>query len=96
MGFYYLVENVQPTKAVDHLETSLNLRERYGDQRRLPTAYLALGQALIAAGRHDDGVHTLRKAAQTMRSEGFRPFWVELCDNVLRDAGAAGPAPASG
>jgi tetratricopeptide (TPR) repeat protein len=90
MGFYYLVENVLPAKAVDHLETSLRLRERHGDQRRLPTAYLALGRAHIAAGRHDNGVHLLRQAAQTMRSEGFKPFWVELCEDVVRDAEAAG------
>lgn len=68
IGFYYLVEAVDPAAAVRHLEISLDLRFELGDPRRIPSGLLALGEAELAAGNRHRAVQLLEEGLTQARS----------------------------
>jgi tetratricopeptide (TPR) repeat protein len=85
VGFYYLVEDVRPDRARTHLETSLALRERSGDDRLLPTALVALAQAVSAAGDRRRAVELLERAVDEARAASLLPVWVGQAEEALRE-----------
>jgi len=89
VGFYFLVEDVQPTEAVRHLQMSLDLREELGDQRRIPSGLVALAQAELAAGSHDRAIELLTRAVAGAREAGLAPQRIEDAEQRLREAEAA-------
>lgn len=91
VGFYYLVENVQPDKAVEHLSTSLDLRHEYGDARWVPSGMQALGWAMLAAGRQDEAVALIREALEHARAAGLRESRVARLEKSLRLAETGEP-----
>jgi tetratricopeptide (TPR) repeat protein len=94
VGFFYLVEDVQPEKAVHHLRISLELRQRLGDRRWIPSGTLALGQAELVAGMSLEALHHLRLAITQARQAGVRRHSIEEAEEWLRQAESGG-APIS-
>ncbi|HEV2639190.1 MAG TPA: hypothetical protein VGX23_28880 [Actinocrinis sp.] len=99
VGFYYMVEDVQPAEALRHLNLSLELRERLGDPRRIPSALEALGEAEAVAGNRDRALALLTEATDRARAAGLSPARIEGMEQTLRDVDqgvgifAAGPSP---
>ncbi|HEY2641161.1 MAG TPA: tetratricopeptide repeat protein [Streptosporangiaceae bacterium] len=93
VGFYYLVEDVQPAEAVRHLQLSLDLREELGDERRIPSGQVALAQAHLSAGNHDQAVELLRQAVAGARSAGLLAHRIEDAEQALQEAEAGSPPP---
>jgi tetratricopeptide (TPR) repeat protein len=88
VGFYYLVADEQPDRALFHLQRSHELRAEHGDQRWVPGGTLALGEAMIAAGRRDEGLDLLREAIRQAQETGFRPERIAWFEQTLREAEA--------
>jgi tetratricopeptide (TPR) repeat protein len=86
LGFYFLVEEVDLERAVDHLSISLQLRERLGDERRIPSALVALGRAEAAAGNHRRAVELLERAVDCARSAQLSAPWTQDAEQALADA----------
>ena len=86
VGFYFLAEDVRPDEAVRHLQISLDLRERLGDPRRIPSALVALGQAELAAGNRQRAVGLLSLAVTRARQAGLLPARIEDAEQALREA----------
>jgi len=93
LGFYYLSEDVRPREAVRQFGNSLALRERLGDQRRIPSALVSLGEAEIAAGQPKQAVGLLTRAVAQAREAGLLPWRVYSAEQALREAEAALMAP---
>ena len=55
IGFYHLVDEKRYDEALRYLRISLELREQHGDARWIPSGTLAIGQALLMAGRPGRG-----------------------------------------
>jgi tetratricopeptide (TPR) repeat protein len=97
VGFYFLVEDEQPTAAVRHLQLSLDLREEFGDPRRIPSGQVALAQAELAAGHRERAIELLTNAVMQAREAGLRAERIADAEQALREAreqtgeGAAGP-----
>ncbi len=83
VGFFYLVKDVQPDKALYHLRISLQLREQHGDPRWIPSGTLAMGQAELAAGEHTEAVNHLREAVRQAREAGLRRQRIEQAEESL-------------
>ena len=92
VGFYFLVEASQPAEAVRHLQISLDLREELGDQRRIPSGLVALGQAELEAGGRDRAIELLTRAVAESRAAGLLPDWIKNAEQALAEAEAASPA----
>ncbi|WP_157987587.1 tetratricopeptide repeat protein [Jiangella endophytica] len=92
VGFFHLVVSGRPDEAVDHLRRSLELRVELADPRLLASASLSLGQALLVAGRRDDGLAALRDAVDQAAGAGLRPVWADGAAGWLRRA-EAGETP---
>ncbi|WP_053202130.1 hypothetical protein [Jiangella muralis] len=88
VGFFHLVVSGRPSEAVDHLARSLELREELGDPRLLASASLALGQALLIAGRREAGLAALRDAVDAGAAAGLRRPWADGARDWLRRAEA--------
>lgn len=88
VGFYYLVEDVQPGAAVRHLQLSLELREELGDERRIPSGQVALAQAKLAAGSQAEAVGLLRQAVALARSAELLAQRIEDAEQALAEAEA--------
>jgi tetratricopeptide (TPR) repeat protein len=88
VGFYYAVEDVQPEEAVRHLRTSLDLRERWGDPRWVPSGTFALGMAEVGAGRRSDGIALIRRSIQQARDAGLSERRIRSFEDWLRRAEA--------
>jgi tetratricopeptide (TPR) repeat protein len=86
VGFYYLVEDEQPSVAVRHLQLSLDLREELGDPRRIPSGQVALGRAELAAGHRERAIEVLTNAVTQAKGAGLRPERVADAEEALRDA----------
>jgi tetratricopeptide (TPR) repeat protein len=91
VGFYYLVEDVQPENALRHLRTSLELRERWGDARWVPSGTLALGQAELAADMRTEAIGHLRQAVRQSRDAGLSEPRVQRAEEWLRRAESGEP-----
>ena len=89
VGFYYLVADVQPERALLHLQTSHDLRAEHGDPRWIPAGTVALGEALVAAGRRDEGLRRMREAVQQARDAGLRSERIARIEQSLTEAEAA-------
>ncbi len=89
LGFYYLMEDVRPRKAVRQLAHSLALRERIDDPRRIPSALVALGEAEVAAGNPQRAVDLLTRAVALAREAGLLPWRVQDAEQSLSQARAA-------
>jgi tetratricopeptide (TPR) repeat protein len=86
IGFYYLVVDVQPERALFHLQTSHDLRAEHGDERWIPGGTVALGEALVAVGRRDEGLRRMREAVQQARDAGLRPERITWIEQSLTEA----------
>lgn len=64
VGFYYLVRDVQPEQAIEHLTISQELRDKHGDPRWIPSGLLALGEAHLESGHRADALPLLRDAVR--------------------------------
>jgi len=99
VGFYFLTEDVQPEVAITHLEISLDLREKLGDPRRIPSGLVALAEAELSAGNRDRAVDLLTRAVGQARGAGLLTQWVKRAEQALHAAQAAAadaaPAPQS-
>ncbi len=89
VGFYFLVEDVQPAVAITHLQISLGLREQLGDPRRIPSGLAALAEAELSAGHRDRAVELLTRAVAEARAAGLLPQWVKQAEKSLHAAQAA-------
>jgi hypothetical protein len=89
IGFYYLVEDVRPGEAVRRLEYSLELRERLGDQRLIPSGLVALGHAERARGNPRRAAELSRRAVAMSREARLLPMWIQHAEDALRQAEAA-------
>jgi tetratricopeptide (TPR) repeat protein len=89
VGFYFLVAGEQPAEAVRHLQLSLDLREQFGDPRRIPSGQVALAQAELAAGHRDRAIELLRAAVVQAREAGLLAQRIEDAERALREAEAA-------
>jgi tetratricopeptide (TPR) repeat protein len=86
IGFYYLVEDVRPLEAVRRLRRSLELRERLGDPRRIPSGLVALGQAELAAGNRERAVELLTRAVAVAREADLHPGRIKDAEDALSEA----------
>jgi tetratricopeptide (TPR) repeat protein len=91
MGFFSMVEDVEPEQAVHHLRVSLELRERWGDPRWIPSGLLALGQAELVAGRRPEAIEHLRQAVRQARQAGLRERRIRVAEEWLRRAESGEP-----
>jgi len=89
IGFHLLVGEKSYGDALRHLQTSLDLREEHGDARWVPSGTLALGQALLMAGRPVEAAQRLRVALDQSRAAGLRPQRIAQAEDWLRRAAAA-------
>ena len=89
LGFYYLAGDVRPREAVRQLEHSLDLRERLGDPRRIPSALVALGEAEMAAGNPRRAAGLLRRAVTLAREAALLPWRIQDAEENLQAAEAA-------
>lgn len=92
VGFFHLVVTEDAAAAVEHLRRSLDLRAELGDPRLLASASLSLGQALLVAGRRDEGLAALRDAVARAAAAGLRASWADGAADWLRRA-EAGETP---
>ncbi len=86
VGFYYLVEDEQPTEAVRHLQLSLDLREELGDPRRIPSGQVALARAELAAGHRERAIGLLTNAVTLAREAGLLAERIADAERALREA----------
>jgi tetratricopeptide (TPR) repeat protein len=86
VGFYYLVEDVDLDRAIEHLEISLELREQHGDPRWVPSGTLALGQAEWVAGRQEVAVGRLRDAVREARAAALSQRRISQAETWLQRA----------
>jgi tetratricopeptide (TPR) repeat protein len=86
VGFYYLVEAMQPGEAERHLKISLDLREELGDSRRISSGLLALGQAVLESGGRDHAVELLQRAVTVARAANLLPEWIREAERALAEA----------
>jgi tetratricopeptide (TPR) repeat protein len=86
VGFYFLVEGMQPSEAERHLQISLDLREELGDSRRIPSGLLALGQAMLESGSRDRAVELLRRAVAESRAADLLPERIRDAERALAEA----------
>ena len=86
VGFYFLVEDVQPAAAVQHLQLSLDLREELGDPRRIPSGQIALARAELAAGHRERAIELLTNAVAQAKEAGLLPERIADAERELREA----------
>jgi len=70
LGFYYFAEEHDADAALEHLRTSLRLREEWGDARSTASGVLSIGQIELLAGRHADAAGHLREALEQLERAG--------------------------
>jgi tetratricopeptide (TPR) repeat protein len=94
VGFYFMVEGMQPGEAERHLQISLDLREELGDARRIPSGLLALGQAMLESGSRDRAVELLRRAVDQSRAADLLADRIREAERALAEAeGEPGSGP---
>jgi|SRR5215472_8994937 len=96
VGFYFLVEAMQPGEAERHLQISLDLRQELGDPRRIPSGLLSLGRAVLESGSRDRAVELLQRAVAEARAAELLPERIREAESALAEAEAEpGPQTAS-
>lgn len=93
LGFYFYAEEHDPDTALQHLHTSLRLREEWGDPRSIGGGTLAIGQIELLAGRHAAAAGHLRAAMEQFAQAGVGGRRAEQAAEWLRRAEAGEPAP---
>lgn len=96
VGYYFLVEGMQPSEAERHLQISLDLREELGDSRRIPSGLLALGQAMLESGSRDRAVELLRRAVAESRAADLLPDRIREAERALAEAEGEGDGEGEG
>jgi tetratricopeptide (TPR) repeat protein len=91
IGFHYMVFDVQPAKALDHLRRSFELRDEYGDPRWIPSGTVAIGLAELVAGNREVTIGQLRLALRQMREVGIHARRIERAEELLRRAESGEP-----
>ncbi|HEX5117746.1 MAG TPA: tetratricopeptide repeat protein [Pseudonocardiaceae bacterium] len=86
VGFYYLVRDVRPERAIEHLTISQDLRERHGDPRWIPSGIVALGEAHLEFGHRDEAVRLLRDAVRLAKEANLHPRRIGWAADALRRA----------
>ena len=86
VGFYFLMEDEQPSTAVEHLRLSLDLREEFGDPRRIPSGQVALARAELAAGHRERAIELLTNAVSQAREAGLLAERIADAERALREA----------
>ena len=86
VGFYFLMEDEQPSAAVQHLQLSLDLREEFGDPRRIPSGQVALARAELAAGHRERAIELLTNAVTQAREAGLLAERIADAESALREA----------
>jgi tetratricopeptide (TPR) repeat protein len=94
VGFYFLVEGMEPSEAERHLQISLDLREELGDSRRIPSGLLALGQAVMEAGSRDRAIELLRRAVAESHAADLLPERIREAEHALAEAEDEAQTPA--
>jgi tetratricopeptide (TPR) repeat protein len=94
VGFFYMMEDVQPDQGLRHLRISLELREQWGDPRWVPGGTLALGLAELVAGMRAEGIAHIRQSVQQARDAGLSERRIQGAEDWLRRA-EAGETPGS-
>lgn len=89
IGFFHWVEEKNHDEALRQLQASQRLREEHGDPRWIPSGTLSIGQVLLAAGRREEAVETLRAAVEQSRAAGLRPERTARAEEWLARATAA-------
>ena len=84
VGFYFMIADPQPDKALQHLKTSLQLRQAHADKRWLPSGLQALGWAMLAADRQDEALVLIREALDQAHNVGLRASRVLAIETSLR------------
>jgi tetratricopeptide (TPR) repeat protein len=92
VGFYFLVEAMQPGEAERHLQISLDLRQELGDPRRIPSGLVSLGQALLESGGRDRAVELLQRAVAEARAAELLPERIREAESALAEAEAEADA----
>lgn len=95
LGFYHLVEDVQPAKAAEHLRISLELRERQAEPRRIPSGLVALAWAEREAGDPETAVALARRAVELSREARLHAARIAGAEQALEEAEAALAAAAT-
>jgi hypothetical protein len=80
------MEDEQPTAAVRHLQLSLDLREEFGDPRRIPSGQVALARAELAAGNRERAIELLTNAVMQAREAGLLAERIADAERALREA----------
>ena len=86
VGFYFLVEDEQPTQAVRHLQLSLDLRVEFGDPRRIPSGQVALARAELAAGHREQAIELLTNAVTRASEAGLLAERIADAERALLEA----------
>ncbi|HYK70667.1 MAG TPA: hypothetical protein VEV45_22170, partial [Streptosporangiaceae bacterium] len=86
VGFYFLVEDEQPTQAVRHLQLSLDLRVEFGDPRRIPSGQVALARAELAAGHRERAIELLTNAVTRASEAGLLAERIADAERALLEA----------
>lgn len=93
LGFYYFAEEHDADAALEHLQTSLRLREEWGDTRSTASGMLSIGQIELLAGRHADAAAHLRAALEQLERAGVGGRRAATAREWLRRAEAGEAAP---
>jgi tetratricopeptide (TPR) repeat protein len=96
VGFYFLVEAMQPGEAERHLQISLDLRQEVGDPRRIPSGLVALGRAVLESGGRDRAIELLQRAVAEARAAELLPERIRDAESALAEAEAEPGAETAG
>ena len=89
LGFHLAFAATEPAKAVARLNRSLELRERLGDRRVIPSGLEGLAWVEQEAGNLRRAVELLRRTITLGREVGLLPVRIERTAQTLQEAEAA-------
>lgn len=86
VGFHYLVRDIRPERAIEHLTISQDLRDSHGDPRWIPSGIVALGEEHLEFGHRDEAVRLLRDAVRLAEETNLHPRRIGWARDALRRA----------
>jgi hypothetical protein len=86
-----MTHEVDRELGLHHLRTSLELRERWGDSRWIPSGTLVVGIAELAAGRREEALDHFRAAVRLAREARLSERRVRDAEEWLRRAESGEP-----